>query len=387
MSEPILWLTDRSRMVAYRNCPRLRYLRYHAEGSGLERKAASLPLVTGQAVHTALAQILRGDAPEDAIVSAWTQYMDEVTSRGVQASGIHDAFLAEQRALLEGLVWAWNRVRLPAIRAEYDLVSVERDMLWTMGTQDGVTVVDMVKCDALVRRRSDGTLFYLEFKTTTQGGDEWIKQWEHNSQLLINTVAVEELLGERLGGVLIEGLLKGRRAPERLRHSPFRGRVLQQSALCYAYAQTDSLGGRHYSLDYVSPKWERIAVWTEVDARRWTHDVMTTEQCAALFVPCPPIRPRNELLARHRAQMLHQESAIARMLPSADLDRDFPMNDDHCYRYWGNPCEMEELCFNAAIAQDPLGSGLYQRRRPHHELEGRGAPDSAEPETPDRAGH
>jgi hypothetical protein len=293
--------------------------------------------------------------------------------------------MKEQRALLEGLIWAWHRVRLPKLRAEYEIVSIEKDMLWEIGQKHGIQVLDMVKCDALLRRRSDGTLFYLEFKTTTLGGDDWIKQWEHNSQLLINTVAVEEMLGERLGGVLIEGLLKGQRKPERLKNSRFRGRVIQQSPLCYAYAQTDSAGNRHYSLDYVSPKWERIAVWEEVNAETWTQKVLSVEDCEGLFVPVPPIRPRNDLLARHRAQMLHQETTIARTLREPDLDRDFPQNDDHCYRYWGSPCEMEELCFNAAVAADPTGSGLYQQRRPHHELEIQGASNGSSPTGSDDA--
>jgi hypothetical protein len=110
-------------------------------------------------------------------------------------------------------------------------VAIEKEMKWEMGGG----VIDQIRCDLLARRRSDGGLFYFEWKTTTTGGDEWAKQWEHNTQLLLNTLAIEEVLGERCEGVIIEGLVKGRRKIDDSISSPFFGRKIQQSPLCYGW--------------------------------------------------------------------------------------------------------------------------------------------------------
>lgn len=53
------------------------------------------------------------------------------------------------------------------------------------------------------------------------------------------------------------------------------------------------------------------------------------------------------------------------------LDFFFPQHDNHCLRY-GSPCSFSEVCFNDMVGDDPLGSGLYQIRTPHHSTETEG---------------
>lgn len=390
-------VTDRSRMGAYRNCPRYRYLHYHHGGLGFERKSLALPLVTGIFVHEALSQILMGASVTASIHSAWDAYLVDVKERGVSGTTLSPVFLAEQKALLQGLVYSWYKVRYPQILREYEPILIEREMLWEMGERNGYAIRDMIRADALVRRRSDGMLFYLEFKTTTKGDENWIRTWEHNAQLLINTVAIEDLMGERLGGVLIEGLLKGSRRKCTLRTSRFFGEVIQDSPLCYAFRTVDNLGGQHFETSW-SRGSEHIRVSDfSSDPIKWV-DSLPLEDVAAQFVPIPPIRPRGDLLERHRRQMVHQEGEIAWALdllkeasgsPETQrylLDCYFPQNDDHCNRYYGSPCDMEEICFNPTVAADPLGSGLYQRRQPHHSPEGLGVIAEQNGGAPPRSG-
>lgn len=365
-------------MQAYRNCPRYRYLHYHHGGLGFERLSLGLPLITGIAVHEALARLLQGEAPDVAIEAAWASYTEELT-RGIAGVSVTPLFLTEQQAMLKGLLYAWAAVRLPILLRDYEPVLVEREMLWEMGQANGYTLLDMIRCDAVLRRRADGMLFYLEFKTTTKGDESWVRSWEHNSQLLINTAALEDLLGERIGGVLIEGLLKGSRRKCTLKTSRFHEEVIQDSPLCYAFRVRTDGGQWVYTTD-----WARGAEHFRVsdvfpEVRTWIAQ-LPRETVQALFVAVPPIHPSPEHLARHRRQMVFQEETVAFALDAlkgasspevhrALLDCYFPQNDDHCFRYYGSPCDMEPICFTRAVAADPEGSGLYKTRVPHHDSE------------------
>lgn len=352
--------TDRTAMVAYRNCPRLRLLSRHTGGVGLDAPHKSLALVIGIAVHDALAGIWEGHDLEELIR----------TGRESLDGQVDENRLAEQQSLFEGIVRAWYRVRYPKLATEYEPVAVEHELSWPMGERDGVKVIDHLRCDALLRRRSDGSLFYWEIKTSGDPGDNWIKSWEHNSQLLINTVALEEMLGERIHGVLIEGITKGRLAPDKLRTSPWFGKIIQQSPFCYVYVDPVT---KHISLSWVR-NYRKMETWKLLTIKRLVDEVMTEEECNALFVPVPPIRPSQSALDRHREQCLWQESGVANALVLCKndprlIDRYFPMNDDHCHRYWGYPCQFMGICYDEEVSKDPLGSGLYVPRVPHHPIE------------------
>ena len=369
--------TSRSRIVSYLNCARLGYLSYDYEGHGLEPVTQSLPLANGIAIHDALAQILTGASPTDVVSKILAEYETTLKSRGV-ANEDPEGFimlLREQQCLIAGTIWAWMRVRYPKLKAEYDFLAVEKELLWPLDREGHI--VDQVRCDVLARRKSDGGLFYIEWKTASQTGDEWVKQWEHNTQLLANTLAVEEMLHERVEGVLIEGLVKGRRAVDRSRTSPYFGHRIQQSPLCYGYVHQPT---GEMQASYINGKgWQKTFVPAIPGMRvsTWVDTIMTAEECEAMFCPCPPIRPRREHLERWRRQTLAAEeertSNLASIASYTDptakqyaLDVMFPMNDDHCFRYWGHPCPFEPLCFGDQVAEDPIGSGLYQKRTPHH---------------------
>lgn len=364
-------LTSRSRMVAYANCPRLGFLSYDWEGTGLEPVGVSLPLANGIAIHEALAAILTGTPPDSVISKILADYEASLRACGVMnedPAGL-EWLLAEQRALLEGTIRAWLRVRLPQLRAQFDFLAVEHELRWPIDPEG--RIIDQVRCDVLARRKTDGGLFYVEWKTTTLGGDEWVKQWEHNTQLLANVLAIEELLHERCEGVMIEGLIKGRRKVDEAQRSPFYGKRIQFSPLCYGYKHVIT---GEFSLRFQSAKgWYKVASWQEMPIADWVANVMSVEDCQGLFAPVPPIRPNARHLDRWRKQTIVQELDRAFLLDQVkkgamDPAVAFPINDEHCFRYWGHPCPFEPLCFREEVEADPLGSGLYERRVDHHAL-------------------
>lgn len=363
--------TSRSRFVGYANCARYGLLAYDfiGDGVGLESVSASLPLINGIVIHEVIAGILKGVDPEEALEKELGKYRADIGTRGVRLEDPDTAFLLkEQETMLRGTVYAWLEVRYPLIMKEYEIVSVEKELFWEMGGG----VADQIRVDLLARRRSDGALFYVEWKTTTTGGEDWAKQWEHNTQLLLNTLAVEELLGERCEGVIIEGLVKGRRKIDDALTSPFMGRRIQQSPLCYGWKNSSTNAFRS---KYTSASgWFKVATWEEMPIKEWVSKIMDMEEKRKLFAPVPAIRPNRKQLTRARNQVIAVEQERAEKLKfvrsGGDVDLAFPMNDDHCFRYWGHPCEFEPLCFKEEVASDPIGSGLYQRKESHHKGEG-----------------
>lgn len=374
--------TSRSRYVAYANCARYGLLAYDfaGPGQGLESVTASLPLVTGIVVHEVLGRILKGEDIELVLDEEIGKYKADVIERGLRFEDSDTTFLLkEQETLLRGTVYAWCEIRLPAILKEYEIVTVEKEMKWVMSTAtveygDGGSqtetpgVIDQIRCDLLARRRLDGGLFYFEWKTTTTGGEDWAKQWEHNTQLLLNTLAIEEILGERCEGVIIEGILKGRRKIDDSSSSPFFNQRIQQSPLCYGWKNSTT---NAYRSKYTSAKdWWKVATWEEMDVRKWVSEVMPEDEKRKLFAPVPAIRPNLKQLTRAKKQVIAVEQERTAKLHfvrnGGDIDLAFPMNDDHCFRYWGNVCEFEKICFSEEVAADPIGSGLYQLKKDHH---------------------
>lgn len=359
--------TSRSRIVSYLNCERYGYLSYDWEGTGLESVALGLPLANGIVVHDTVAPILLGESLDGVVHRELVKYREAVRMRGVlNEPDVERNFLVqEQCAMLEGMIRAWFMVRYPRLKAEYDLIAVERELNWPLAED----IIDQVRCDVLARRKSDGGLFYIEWKTTSGGGDEWAKQWEHNTQVLANTLAVEEMLGERVEGVLIEGIAKGKRAMDTNPRSPFFERRVQQSPLCYGY---EDVMTKELQVGYTAAKgWQKVASWQTCSMTEWLEKAMDEADLFKLFSPVPPIRPRPDQLERWRRQTVHRERERQGKLEAVvagklSLDEAFPMNDEHCFRYWGHPCAFEPLCFGGRISEDPIGSGLYQARISHH---------------------
>ena len=208
---------SRSYIGCYQQCPRRAYHEYLApngtETAGWSRKKLAIPLVTGIYVHQGLEDALKGSSPAAAAGHARESYMAEVTSRGLAVEeGCDEANVVdEQAAHVEALVLAWCRVRLPKWQDEYEVVEVEVEDRVPL-TED---VVLACRADAIVRRKADHRMFVVNFKTVANADDRWLKGWEVDMQMMTELLAAERRHGGQFGGVIIEGLIKGRRMPEK----------------------------------------------------------------------------------------------------------------------------------------------------------------------------
>src|SRR6266568_2376052 len=210
-------ITSRSAVASYQSCPRKRYWNYEAANGtatlGWERKRLAIPLVTGIYVHKGLEQALKGMDGAASAHYAKAEYLEEVSARGLQVEEGSDeqAVIDEQAAHVEALVLAWCRVRLPKWLEEYELIEVEAED--RVPLSDDVALA--VRADAIVRRKYDHRMFVVNFKTVAQADERWLRGWEVDMQLMTELLAAERRHGGTFGGVIIEGLIKGRRMPEK----------------------------------------------------------------------------------------------------------------------------------------------------------------------------
>lgn len=273
----VLWLTSRSAFErGAQFCAFARYTEYHAGpfGYGIQRKAQSLPLVSGIYTHLGITSVLQWllDArkstgiqptePPDEVIRwgvelATEKYQQVCDKRGILTFAGDDLeslarlqrLIVEQKHLIAGLIWAWCLLRLPAYLREYLIVEVEGEQTYvldcTCGIGEGIgEIADheardctgiglQSKPDILGERKSDGKYGYTELKTAGQARRAWNDSWEHKQQFLIGVLGAERRYGVEITHANVEGLIKG----QRKRDYPYTDDLpkLQQTSLCYSY--------------------------------------------------------------------------------------------------------------------------------------------------------
>jgi hypothetical protein len=367
-------LIDRSRKVTADRCLRERYLGYHMFGTGIARTGMSLPLITGIAMHAALESVLKGQSVDDAMTAALADYATEVRARGIY--GIDDShmefLIAEQSRLLDGLVRGWVATRMPLFLDRFEIHAIEQEFAFHLSPE----IIQMMRLDVIARRRSDGMLFIPDFKGTGTAANYWREGFKHNDQVNSYILAVQETLQERVGGMVIEGLIKGQRKEDTALSSPFHGKEVQYSPFCYGYKHATS---GEVQTEYTNRKgFVKIASWDHFTTVEWMEKMgeeCVRDQFLVMEIPSPEKRE----LERWRRQTVKQEMRIASGVKLLDLsaneemreevlDEYFPQTRSNCHRF-NSHCPFEVVCYDGIVESDPIGSGFFQPRESHHELE------------------
>ena len=254
MSEPnnIIWLCDRSRVVQDWLCPRKRYWNYHAAGRGVVPPNTPLELFLGTCLHDGLAAIAtqhRADGVVDIDVVAGVAGK-AVLDTLMTAAGGDDTqlnFAREQVTLVEGLLRGFYRHAWPSLMVQYPtIVSIEEEMTYPLS--DGITF--MSRPDLVLADR-DGAWHYIEFKSSSYKGEEWVNQWQTAVQIHSTVRAIEHTLGTAPIATIVQGLFKGRQAYGK-----------QSSVFCYAYYRqgTPPFSYPEWGYAYKSG-FKRVPVW------------------------------------------------------------------------------------------------------------------------------
>lgn len=448
-----LWLTDRTRSrTGLGRCRRKRYLTNHfgPTGYGITSRSESLPLATGKSFHQGLeafANILRAtdelpsaEQVREIVKDVTARYIARVEQRGylgILSSDQTKEIILEQSVLISGLLWALRLKFLPWLHQRYRILSVEEERIHLLEpTQPAYGPGLMLRTDILAQQRQGTGLAYFEGKTTGWDSDAWAEQWETDPQLGLGTLDVEQHYSAEVTELYVLALSKGAR--RRDANEP-EGRKKQQSPLCYGYcrpgnppfAQDDWLPAYQWvneagELKRCSRAHRRRGVWELSDsdwvtweAYRKQDPQMPPEEFWVRMLPaslldrvCSLVGPMNRQDAQidsvRRSMLadeydwqnilweLHDLSSQGYTFGSPEfqrrLDELIPCSWN-CRPYGKeHQCEMVRICHRYDGWQDPLASGAYVARRPHHapELEqaiGRGLlpEQSEEPEEEERA--
>jgi hypothetical protein len=390
-------LIDRSRIIAFQTCPRKRYLEYHANGTGLQRKAKALPLMFGGAFHEGCPALLAGDV-ETAVYRAMKFLNDAFEARGVGFDGEEMTDVAaamqygkeEQCALAEALLrawWAWEGERF---LSAFEILEVEREGRADL-TDD---LCLMFRPDALVRERETGDLYVVSWKTCSTFNKRTVDQAKHDMQSmsevwgLMQETAEQEPrhAGLRIEGVLYRFVVKGSR-----RKDSWDGLYKQGSHLIYGWVKlaTEKSEFPEWSWCYefeteegkssrLGKGWQKKPIWSAYPGgvKAWVealsrNEIFPRHQNAleAIFPQAMPVERRADEIESWKAQVVEQETRIDKLLnwvegEKYDLDRAFPQYTHSCSAYSG--CPMLDICWNPEIGRDPIGSGLYEPRNANH---------------------
>jgi hypothetical protein len=128
--------TDRTRIIAYQECPRRRYYHSHfptQNGNiGIAPVKLYIPFATGSFTHHGLALLLSGMDVDEAVQQSIQSYREAVAKKGIQLElGESESSVAEEQiALVEGMLRAYAIIKLPEILNEYEVMEVEFEDVW-----------------------------------------------------------------------------------------------------------------------------------------------------------------------------------------------------------------------------------------------------------------
>lgn len=279
-------------------------------------------------------------------------------------------------------------------------------------------IVWMSRADGLLRERASGDLYVLSFKTSADWNDFKDKEARIDMQGMSELYAIERRLfkerwsenfdkddfdiqGIKLAGVQMEFLLKGRRSRDKETKQ-----YLQDSILVRPYfkdgggliedeyawkywthcdAPHTTSGGKKCPGDAnhsLGKGWYRVPIWEHMPIKEWIqllHEGSVQSDAGdaleGLVVSPMPFFRHQEEIESWRLQVESQEARIAEIRKGAAtdwpddmkfyLDRNFPQHREACFKYGEkHSCQFLDVCFGNI--GDPLESGLFQLRKPHH---------------------
>ncbi len=358
-----------------------------------------------------------------------SRYVKRVEARGFLGilGGEHTTeTITEQSALISGLLWALRLKFLPWLHQTYQIISAEQERLHILTCTCGAGPLPaaehvargcagkvlMLRNDILARRRNGTTLAYFECKTTGWESDAWADQWESDPQLGLGTLDVQQIYGAEVTELYIIGLQKG---PRRRDKNDPDGRRKQLSSLCYGYLRPGNPPmvsddwlpayewiNEHGELKRVSKAHKRTGVWEIADSdyvpwRAYAQQdpQLTAEEFWVRMLPASvlekicfllgPMNRQDHQIASVRAAMIGEEDrwqqnlwtlyeaqqAHAWASPEFQTLLDTLIPQSWNCRPFGrdHQCEFYGICMKEEGWQDPIGSGKYVPRRPHHQAE------------------
>ena len=355
-------LYSRSAVVQDWKCPRARFWNYEYLGRGISPATTALELFLGITMHDGLAALAHGLDIDAIVDAAKSQLRGTLLANTLPDDHEAQYFAEEQCALVEGLLRGYYKQVWPGFCKQYpEIVLVEQEVTYQ---HDYLTF--MAKPD-LVVRDTEGCLWYIEYKTTSTNKEQWINSWATAVQLHSSVRAVESFLGEKVTGVVVQGLYKGYVSYDK-----------QQSPFCY---------GNHKPAEppFIKAVWsydwraglKKYPIWLKPGGVKEWVDNMPEGMLSQQFPQVPPIFINDSLVDTFFRQTARRELDIRAARINIEhnpenaqqiLDEEFPQHFENCSPSFGRSCSYLKLCHGNV--ENPLNHG-FDLRTSHHEQERR----------------
>lgn len=212
----------------------------------------------------------------------------------------------------------------------------------------------------------------------------------------------------KIQGVRMEYLLKGARKRKqgdesgpKIQHSPLirgwrnMGVTPGSDQFAWAWDWKDEMGKKR-TLNW--QHWKPFSVWEVIPGgvKQWVEEMLAPDamgyshiqpeagSCLEQQFVCPmPYMRQDDDMRNWYQQTKYQEAEVAKQVlllleaiqmegwysatVQTLLNHWFPQYRRSCD--WPDACEFTDVCFSVAIGKDPLGSGMFRARLPHHKPE------------------
>jgi len=368
-------LTDRSRIETDWACQRKRYWLTEHQRTGIVPATQHPALALGIVVHHGLEEGIKHMHEMDTLGYPETWEMEKTEEWKL----LNDDQQDTARAMVIGFfltIW-------PQWMKQYKPIAVEQEMTMALDVEnypdlnrlgDGTdqTVTVMARPDLILEDKTTGDLWYPDFKTFSNYFDP--KRWMWSLQQQLTMEMAEKNLGRPLAGAWIQGLSKG---------SGRRGTIYH--ALVYGYRHPGAAGVSEPTFGTKRRSgFERFNTkeYPHGGVEGWIRQLMKKdpELITKNFPQSQPLFLQSHLMKELKQQIYERENKIHALQHQAQFEignhiateKDhmsaFPLNITQCESIFGR-CAYFDACHVNAIRQDPIGSGAFVPRVPHHALE------------------
>lgn len=421
------FLTSRSAIECYQECPRERLLRYHLDGTGYVPGGANVYFSTGSAIHKGCEFLLNflktrykevvfdkehvkfnRDIREEAVKVAIQEYQ-KLTKDGIVGgkiasnTEIQSYIKAEQVSLVEALVRAWGLREFPQIARYFRVIAVEMEEASKLC--NGVWLEG--KADALLRdNETKGFLVYSlksiklfdwrvekSYKTDLQGITEiWLME-NHLATLKQSNIKYKTL-STRVSGVKFCFLIKGDRREVKdnitgkgtglweTSNSLIKGwRKFEANRMEYAHSYWFENYNNKSGKGRLGKGWEGFNSWEleKMGVRGWM-DLLVRKQVqpelgdiVKEYVVTPGEYWRNkEEIEESISEIALQESIVKANLDKGGIAEEifpitFPKHRKSCW--YPQDCDYVGVCHEGKDIRELVEGGEFKRRESHHKLE------------------
>lgn len=418
-----LYLLDRSRIECARDCPRKRFWLYEFLGVGIVKNKdipPYWPFITGSFIHEGIEDILLGANGRDAANLAGDNYLKQyrplVNDPDIQPELQFklQMELDQEADLVRALVYGWSLVGLPRLLGSFEPVEggieQEEEIGWLLdinGRQ--VEVRLLTRTDLLCKNKQGGGGMLFNLKSVGDPSEKWRESFTRDMQTLTEAIAVEDRLGIKVDGVVIEGLVKGKNSE----YPKGSGFWQSSSMLIYAWVKDStsvSLPGEQNSGAEYATSWNFTCTgphlfgnnnkcpggrdhtlgkgWRKRPVREcypngvlgWVDYLMRNDPATleSYFISLPPVTRDTFQVERWKRQVLHAEverqdaaASVNESFIKGDKDSAYLLLDHHFPFYEGYQClscSYHEICWEAG---DPFDEGNWKPRIPNHLPEAR----------------